>query len=71
MNPCLLLWITPSANRNSYRVAKHYYIFTQGRGAAHLNPGLRNRNSFRVAVGKPHPSLPQGRALKKSSIPCK
>ena len=24
---------------------------TQGRGAAHLNPGLGNRNSYRVASG--------------------
>ena len=40
INHCFLLRVTPSANRNSYRVAKHYYIFTQGRGATHLNPGL-------------------------------
>ena len=32
--------VTPSANRNSYRVATPYYIYTQGRGATHLNPGL-------------------------------
>ena len=32
--------VTPSANRNSYRVATPYYIYTQGRGAAPLNPGL-------------------------------
>ena len=36
----VLLQITPSANRNSYRVAIPYYIYTQGRGAARLNPGL-------------------------------
>ena len=36
----VLLQVTPSANRNSYRVATPYYIYTQGRGAAHLNPGL-------------------------------
>ena len=36
----VLLQVTPSANRNSYRVAIPYYIYTQGRGAAHLNPGL-------------------------------
>ena len=46
----VLLQVTPSANRNSYRVATPYYIYTQGRGAAHLNPGLRNRNSYRVAA---------------------
>ena len=40
LNPCFLLRVTPSANRNSYRVAKPYYIFTQGRGAARLYPGL-------------------------------
>ena len=42
--------VTPSANRNSYRVAKLVRDDTQGRGAA-LNPGLGNRNSFRVAFG--------------------
>ena len=36
----VLLQVTPSANRNSYRVAIPYYIYTQGRGAAPLNPGL-------------------------------
>ena len=36
----VLLQVTPSANRNSYRVATPYYIYTQGRGAVHLNPGL-------------------------------
>ena len=48
-NPFLfifLLRVTPSANRNSYRVATPYYIYTQGRGAAHLNPGLGKRNSI-------------------------
>ena len=34
------LRITPSANRNTYSVATPYYTYTQGRGAAHLNPGL-------------------------------
>ena len=43
--------VTPSANRNSYRVAKMVRDDTQGRGAAHLNPGLGNRNSYRVAFG--------------------
>ena len=43
--------VTPSANRNSYRVAKVERDDTQGRGAAHLNPGLGNRNSYRVAFG--------------------
>ena len=42
--------VTPSANRNSCRVAKLVRDDTQGRGAA-LNPGLGNRNSFRVAFG--------------------
>ena len=41
--------VTPSANRNSCRVAKRVGDDTQGRGAAHLNPGLGNRNSYRVA----------------------
>ena len=52
--------VTPSAKRNSYRVAILLCTNTQGRGAAHLNPGLRNRNSYRVAGRKPHPGLPQG-----------
>ena len=38
--PIILLRVTPSANRNTYRVATPYYIYTQGRGAARLNPGL-------------------------------
>ena len=42
--------VTPSANRNSYRVAISFYILTQGRGASPLNPGLGNRNSYRVAA---------------------
>ena len=46
------LMVTPSANRNSYRVAKVVRDDTQGRGAAHLNPGLGNRNSYRVAFGR-------------------
>ena len=45
------LMVTPLANRNSYRVAKVVRDDTQGRGAAHLNPGLGNRNSYRVAFG--------------------
>ena len=32
--------VTPSANRNSYRVATIEGIITQGRGASPLNPGL-------------------------------
>ena len=51
----VLLQVTPSANRNSYRVAIPYYIYTQGRGDAHLNPGLCNRNSYRVAGAVYHP----------------
>ena len=47
--------VTPSANRNSNRVATIEGIITQGRGAAHLNPGLRNRNSYRVAGGAYRP----------------
>ena len=35
-----LLLLTPSANRNSYRVATIEGIITQGRGASPLNPGL-------------------------------
>ena len=32
--------VTPTAKRNSYRVATNEGIITQGRGAAPLNPGL-------------------------------
>ncbi len=46
-----LLWVTPSAKRNNYSVAPPYYIYTQDRGAAHLNPGLGNCYSYRVAGG--------------------
>ena len=46
-----LLWVTPSAKRNTYSVAFLFCMYTQGRGAAHLNPGLGNRNSYRVAGG--------------------
>ena len=59
------LGITPSAKRNTlpFRVAKRragdlrfsvailLWFNTQGRGAAHLNPGLGKRNSYRVAKG--------------------
>ena len=59
------LRITPSAKRNTlpFRVAKRragdlrfsvailLWFNTQGRGAAHLNPGLGKRNSYRVAKG--------------------
>ena len=37
---------------------------TQGRGAARLNPGLRNRNSYRVAKAeRPLPNPPQGEGV--------
>ena len=49
-----LLQVTPTANRNSYRVAILVGAATQGRGAARLNPGLGNRNSYRVARGAHH-----------------
>ena len=47
--------VTPSANRNTYSVATLFCINTQGRGASPLNPGLCNRNSYRVARGAYHP----------------
>ena len=61
---CEMEWgsvvVTPTANRNTYSIAIFFYILTQGRGASPLNPGLCNRNSFRVAKGAPpHPS-PRG-----------
>jgi hypothetical protein len=55
VNPFLaiiLLRVTPSANRNTYSIAFSFFVLTQGRGAAHLNPGLGNRNSYRVAKDK-------------------
>ena len=51
------LMVTPSANRNSYRVAIFFYILTQGRGASPLNPGLGNRNSYRVAAADGPPFI--------------
>ena len=56
-NPFLfifLLQVTPTANRNSYRVAILVGAATQGRGATRLNPGLGKRNSYRVARGAYH-----------------
>ena len=47
----ILLRVTPTANRNSYRVAILVGAATQGRGATRLNPGLGKRNSYRVARG--------------------
>ena len=47
--------VTPSANRNTYSIAISFYILTQGRGASPRNPGLGNRNSYRVAKGGPSP----------------
>ena len=38
--PIILLRVTPTAKRNTYSVATPYYIYTLGRGAARLNPGL-------------------------------
>ena len=49
-----LLLVTPTANRNSYRVAILVWTATQGRGATRLNPGLGKRNSYRVARGAHH-----------------
>ena len=66
------LSITPTAKRNSYRVA--ILVETLPRVAGHArNPGLCNRNSYRVAAadGWPIPGPPQGRALKKPPIPYK
>ena len=48
------LSITPTAKRNSYRVA--ILVGTLPRVAGHArNPGLCNRNSYRVAKGSPSP----------------
>ena len=51
--------VTPSANRNSYRVAFGCVLahiistHSKDRGSQwpQLNPGLRNRDSYRVAFG--------------------
>ena len=51
----VLLQITPSANRNSYRVAKHYHTYTHATGATHINPGLGKRNSYTAATGPSRP----------------
>ena len=47
--------VTPLAKRNTYSVAIIFSHGTQGRGAPRLNPGLCNRNSYRVAKGAYHP----------------
>ena len=49
--PTIQLWVTPSANRNSYRVAIPYYIYTQG---SVLRP-----QPWAVSVS-PSPALPKG-----------
>ena len=47
--PFVLLWVTPAANRNSYRVAR--LVVQLPRVAVFArNPGLGNRNSYRVAA---------------------
>ena len=46
----IIRWsITPSAKRNSYRVATPFDTCTQGSGLAR-NPGLGNSNTYRVAA---------------------
>ena len=71
----ILLQVTPTAKRNSYRVA--ILVGALPRVAGHARyPGLCNRNSYRVAGGAYQPieapSQPSpGRALKKSPIPYK
>ena len=45
----ILLQVTPSANRNSYRVAIFVGALPRVAGCAR-NPGLWNRNSVRVAI---------------------
>ena len=46
----ILLQVTPTANRNSYRVAILVGTLPRVAGCAR-NPGLCNRNSVRVAGG--------------------
>ena len=81
VNPFLaiiLLRVTPSANRNTYSVAFLLCMLTQGRGAAHLNPGLGNRNSYRVAKDKragkfiddgTHPTVMHGKSIMDGTHP--
>ena len=58
----VLLRVTPTANRNSYRVAR--LVGSLPRVAVFArNPGLGNRNSYRVVKDKPHPNLPQGEGV--------
>ena len=63
--PIILLRVTPTANRNSYRVAR--LVGRLPRVACFArNPGLGNRNSVRVAAAcegynrSPSPALPKG-----------
>ena len=74
----ILLRVTPSANRNTYSIAIPYYIYTQGRGASPLNPGLGNRNSYRVAKDKragkfiddgTHPTVMHGKSIMDGTHP--
>ena len=46
----ILLWVTPTAKRNTYSVAMLAGVLPRVAGHAR-NPGLWNRNSYRVAVG--------------------
>ena len=51
----ILLQVTPTAKRNSYRVAILVRVLPRVAGCAR-NPGLCNRNSVRVAGGAYQPT---------------
>ena len=56
----ILLRVTPTANRNSYRVAKIVEADTQGRGAARLNPWAMKSQLLQSCQGRePLPNPPQ------------
>ena len=58
----VLLWVTPTAKRNTYSVAIIVGYILPRVACYARNPGLCNRNSYRVAAadGWPLPGPPQG-----------
>ena len=81
--PIILLRVTPTAKRNTYSVATLiiYIPRVEALRTSTLGyeiatptelPGVRTiQQGSPITTWKPHPSFPQGRALKKSPIPCK
>ena len=69
LKPCFLLRVTPSANRNSYRVAIPFIYIPRVEALRTSTLGYEIATptelpGVRPVHHKPHPNLPQGRALK-------